>query len=444
MVETKLNNARDALTEKLRAVRNTDVPQIPLAHKSESPTGPGDNDPFQGAMDPLVVAHPDLNAPLPKKRIVTQSNLDHFAHSQAFAEILGMIRSCNEYVKGRKLTDNIQLSAPVERILDIVDKVRALVDETPRDTDSASTSRFGNPAFRTLYRKVVDATDTLLQTIPGLENGDDPAYQERLRKELAVYFYESWGNAKRIDYGSGMELNFLCWLLGLTKLGILQLARDAEAIVLRVFWKYIQVMRVVQQTYWLEPAGSHGVWGLDDYHFLPFLWGAGQLVGHPYLKPKSIHDVEVLDEFAPDYMYFACIHAINSVKTESLRWHSPMLDDISDVRSWAKVDQGMVKMYRVEVLCKLPIAQHMYFGTLLDYGAPDTGSEDVEEDEHGHLVHAGSVPHGHRVHGHGEGQGAGWGDCCGIPIPSVFAAAEQNKAQAGRVASTPIRRIPFD
>lgn len=75
---------------------------------------------------------------------------------------------------------------------------------------------------------------------------------------------------------SGHETTFAGLLFCLARLGALQ-KEDAPALVLSVFPAYLALMHRLQTTYWLEPAGSHGVWGLDDYQFLPFLWGSAQV-----------------------------------------------------------------------------------------------------------------------------------------------------------------------
>jgi serine/threonine-protein phosphatase 2A activator len=44
-----------------------------------------------------------------------------------------------------------------------------------------------------------------------------------------------------------------------------------------------------------------------------------------------------------------------------------MLYDISVVPNWSKVNAGLLKMYRAEVLGKFPVVQHLKFGNLLPF-----------------------------------------------------------------------------
>ena len=42
-----------------------------------------------------------------------------------------------------------------------------------------------------------------------------------------------------------------------------------------------------------------------------------------------------------------------------------MINDISAVGSWQRVNNGMCKMYFAEVMDKFPVMQHMLFGSVL-------------------------------------------------------------------------------
>jgi len=97
---------------------------------------------------------------------------------------------------------------------------------------------------------------------------------------LSPYFLTSFGSFQRMDYGSGHETSFAIFLLCLSLLRFFTSEQDEEQqIVLLLFVRYLRLCWRLQDVYNLEPAGSHGVWGLDDYSFLGYIFGSGQLCG---------------------------------------------------------------------------------------------------------------------------------------------------------------------
>jgi hypothetical protein len=189
----------------------------------------------------------------------------------------------------------------------------------------------------------------------------------RMVHHLSRYLLASFGDARRLDYGTGHEMNFVAFLYALSECGAFD-ASDAVAcqrLVGIVFDTYLRIMRLLQRTYYLEPAGSRGVWGLDDYCFLPFAFGSSQLQGHKHIKPKSVRYPEILDGFSSEYMYLDSIRFIMSVKTCSFAEHSPMLNDITIIKTWEQVNAGLWKMYFAEVMGKFAVIQHFIYSPML-------------------------------------------------------------------------------
>ncbi|EME49188.1 hypothetical protein DOTSEDRAFT_163320 [Dothistroma septosporum NZE10] len=381
---------------------------------------------------PRLPTKPDLRAhehAKPSRRILSERDHQLFVASPTHDLIVSFVFNLADSVRARTVT-SVANSPEAEdqaiiALLAVLDEADHLLKDHPAlDTGS----RFGNPRFRDFLSAV---------------EGSLPKWHKRMgvtdqdaQDEVSIYLANSFGNGARIDYGSGHELNFILWLLCLRQLGIVK-DNTFAALTLVVFPRYLKVMRDIQSTYYLEPAGSHGVWGLDDYQFLPFLFGASQLVDHKHIRPMSIHNDLIIEECSKDYLYLDQIQWVNVTKTvQGLRWHSPMLDDISSAKSWAKVEGGMKKMFLAEVLGKLPVAQHFLFGSLLP--APKEMSKDAEErvgdeDVGEYEVTVDGMKHVHNA--------SSWGDCCGIKVPSAVGARQEARKNG---QSRQLRRLPFD
>lgn len=325
---------------------------------------------------------------------IDPTTFDHWLSSAAHRDISGFVVTLAESVAGVDGADVNSLSPTLRGLVSLLDALENHIAEVPA---AKQQMRYGNTAFRTWHAWLEAYLIEGALARHGVLSGDTLG----AAAELAPYLLESCGNLTRLDYGTGHELSFICFIFCLAKLKLVAVPPSTEqraaaqaaapaavpadepdgdervALVLVVFRRYVALTRSLQRTYRLEPAGSHGVWGLDDYCFLPFLFGASQLV-LPAIDPRAaaIPPPDVMNDpvvraglASKGNLYMEAVEFICSVK-------GPLLAIISGLASWDRVANGLVRMYYAEVLGKRPVVGLLVFGTLFPW---DAGQGAVDE-----------------------------------------------------------------
>ncbi|KAJ7771078.1 serine/threonine-protein phosphatase 2A activator 1 [Mycena maculata] len=304
----------------------------------------------------------------PTLKIQTDEDVETWRRSRSYQDYAIFLRRLNESVVGRDIsTTDSHPSEAIVKILELLASLDVWIDEIPAQE---SPQRFGNLAFRTWGRRLEAESDALLGRLL-------PAEYAPVIPQVKPYLVASFGSFGRMDYGTGHETSFALFLLCLTLTRFVQPVPDEErSLVLTIFPRYLRLCWRLQDVYKLEPAGSHGVWGLDDSSFLGYIFGSGQLRDQTQIPVSA-----VLHPPLPDNnLYFMSIMRIHQVKHGPFHEHSSQLHSIATgVPNWGKVNSGLFKMYEAEVLGKRVVVQHIPLGGLLqwddapgDVGAPSS------------------------------------------------------------------------
>ncbi|KAK0557751.1 Serine/threonine-protein phosphatase 2A activator 1 [Tilletia horrida] len=327
----------------------------------------------------IDTSHPSVLSAIsaPVKRIFTDQDLAAFAGSEAhsiyslFVARLADASIAQPILPLDRGGSDSATSRGFQQILNLFAELDRWTAGIPRE---GGPQRFGNIAFRKWGQRLEEEAVALHKRLL-------PEHLHPFITELCSPFLASFGNFARIDYGSGHELSFALWICYLYRLNFFGAYHDAQdqqeervseaqrhqrlekQLALQILPRYLRTVYALQDQYSLEPAGSHGVWGLDDFHFLPYIIGAAQLSSQDRFRPRDVLPNSGQQPPLPN-LYSASIQRIMSLKSGGpFGEHSPMLTDIaSSVPSWTKVMRGLLRMYEAEVLGKRVVIQLWDFG----------------------------------------------------------------------------------
>lgn len=206
-----------------------------------------------------------------------------------------------------KIDNSIKTEKQIEIADEALEKTLKIIKTTPLSNEPV---RFANAGMKDVIDSIYEITDD-------------------------EYLRESFGNKIRMDFGTGHELNFLCYLYIRNAHGLIP--TNSIFSVLKVYFK---VIRLYVEKFNIEAAGARGCWSVDDYQLLPFLFGSSE----NFSDPRHI-----------DYIF-------NGVFREAWDHRQPtgMLKNICAL-GWHEINIGLLKMYDKEVLGKYVVTQHFIY-----------------------------------------------------------------------------------
>lgn len=231
-----------------------------------------------------------------------------FKETKAYHLVKEFILTINNSVKNEK-------QLPINKA-HILFKIREIVASTPL---SEVKGRYANPAMVNVIEEVEKVTES-------------------------AHLRNAFGNKIRMDFGTGHELNFLCFLYECLNDG----SDDCNTIssvnqISEILKEYFSIVRLYITKFNVEAAGSRGCWSIDDYLLLPYLFGAAE----------NFHEQKPIDCIGTGMFKEAYSHN-----------NSMMLKDLCKL-SWPTINVGLYKMYVEEVLGRHVVTQHFIYSDLL-------------------------------------------------------------------------------
>ncbi|XP_034097800.1 serine/threonine-protein phosphatase 2A activator [Drosophila albomicans] len=320
-------------------------------------------------------------------RISKESDTVRWHSSVAYHELLGYIGRTSIAIQGvqqQSVRGDYPVSATMQRLCGIFDRLLEMT-ASQRGVDLGGIVSVGvkQPQQQTQYREIKRLTiveayrswsRTMLRCIFGLVEQALPPQQCEHVAELGQYLANAFGNPTRLDYGTGHELSFLFFLCALFRIKVL-LPADEPAAALLLFQRYLKCVRRLQSQYGLNAAGFEGAYSLDDYQFVPYLWGAAQLCYDPPFQPRQLLQPAVFEQWRNDYLLAGCVAFVAESKEGSFATHSCQLWSITTLSSWPKVYRGLHNMYLKEMLNQFRMLRHVCFGQLMSFDPAPASSQ---------------------------------------------------------------------